>query len=90
MKKHTKIYLDYFGYTIADVIPCEMGHSVAVDIHHIHPRGMGGNPSRDVIENLMALCRDCHDDAEAGRISREELTDIHLMRMAEFTIGEKT
>ncbi len=89
MRKHTKIYLDYFGYTIADTIPCEMGHPEAVDIHHIYPRGMGGNPDKDVIENLMALCRDCHDDAEAGRLTKEELTEIHLRKMEQFTIGEK-
>lgn len=24
MQKHTKIYMDYFGYTIADFISCEI------------------------------------------------------------------
>ena len=89
MQNYVKIYLDYFGYTIADTIPCEMGHSEAVDVHHIHPRGMGGNPAKDVIENLMGLCRKCHDDAEAGRISREELTEIHMRKMGTLTIGDK-
>lgn len=42
MKKHVKIYMDYFGYTIADFIPCEKCKSKAVDIHHIEPRGIGG------------------------------------------------
>jgi len=61
MRKHTKIYLKYFGYDISDFIPCEMCGGKAVDIHHIHARGMGGSKIRDVIENLMALCRKCHD-----------------------------
>ena len=62
MKKHTKIYLDYHGYSVADIIICEMPDclNVAVDIHHKSPKGMGGNPDKDVIENLMAVCRTCH------------------------------
>ena len=60
MKKHTKLYLDYFGYGIEDFIPCESCGSKAVDIHHIEARGMGGNKNADNINNLMALCRQCH------------------------------
>jgi 5-methylcytosine-specific restriction endonuclease McrA len=60
MKKHTKIYLDYFGYGIEDFIPCESCGTKAVDIHHIEARGMGGNKDADKIDNLMALCRRCH------------------------------
>lgn len=62
MKKHTSIYLNYFGYTIADWIGCEICNSTAVDINHIDARGMGGDPKgkKDVIENLMAVCRACH------------------------------
>lgn len=60
MKKHTKLYLDYFGYSIEDFIPCESCSSKAVDIHHIEARGMGGNKNADNINNLMALCRQCH------------------------------
>lgn len=77
MKKHTKIYMDYFGYTIADFIPCEKCHKKAVDIHHIEPRGMGGSKSKDYIENLIALCRECHTDAHAEKISKQELKKIH-------------
>ncbi len=60
MKPHTKIYLTYFGYDTTDFIPCEVCGSQAVDIHHIHPRGMGGTKTKDTIENLMALCRKHH------------------------------
>jgi len=58
MKKHTKVYVDHFGWS--DFYPCEVCGARAVDIHHIHPRGMGGSKTKDVIENLMALCRSCH------------------------------
>ena len=60
MKKHTKIYLDYFNYSIADFIPCEVCGTKAVDIHHIECRGMGGSNEKDNINNLQALCRICH------------------------------
>jgi hypothetical protein len=60
MKKHTKIYMDYFGYGIDDFIPCESCGTKAVDIHHIEARGMGGTTNKDTIDNLMALCRHCH------------------------------
>ena len=60
MKNHTKVYLNYFGYTGEDFIPCETCGARAVDIHHIEARGMGGTKKGDTIENLMALCREHH------------------------------
>jgi 5-methylcytosine-specific restriction endonuclease McrA len=59
MKKHTKIYFEHYGYDISDFIPCEICGAKAVDIHHIDARGMGGS-NKDNINNLMALCRECH------------------------------
>ena len=78
MKKHVKLYLDITGYDVGDVILCEIPtcRGVAVDIHHIEPRGIGGDPSKDVIENLIALCRECHDKAEASDISKEYLREL--------------
>lgn len=63
MKRHTRIYFDFFGFSIADTIGCEVCGQRATDIHHIKARGMGGDPkgAKDVIENLMALCRSCHE-----------------------------
>jgi hypothetical protein len=60
MKKHTKLYLDYFGYDTGSFIPCEVCGTKATDIHHIDCRGMGGTKKEDTIENLQALCRICH------------------------------
>ncbi len=60
MQKHTKIYMKYFNYGIEDYIACEVCDNRAVDIHHIFARGMGGSKEKDSIENLMALCRQCH------------------------------
>lgn len=70
MKNHVKIYLVAFGYSPGDWMPCEIssiergsckGNGTAVDVHHIEARGMGGSERRDVITNLIGLCRHCHD-----------------------------
>ena len=76
MQKHTKIYMSYFGYTIADVILCEKCSRVAQDIHHVNGRGKG----KDVIENLMALCRECHNLAHSS-ISKKEMQEIHNRKL---------
>ena len=73
MQKYIKVYLDYFGYGEQDVIPCELGCGVSVDVHHIWGRGKG----KDVIENLMGLCRDKHTDAHLSKISKAKLQKVH-------------
>lgn len=77
MKKHIKIYLDYFGYGIEDFIPCEVCSVKAVDIHHIEARGMGGTKTADNIENLMALCRICHVKYGDNKIHMDFLKNKH-------------
>ena len=60
---HTKVYMNFFGYDISDdYIPCEMCNSPSVDNHHIEKRNKTKN---DFIENLIAVCRDCHIKAES-------------------------
>ena len=60
MKKHVKIYLQHFNYTIADFIECRYCKKRATDIHHLIFKSLGG---KDEINNLIALCRDCHNRA---------------------------
>ena len=81
MQNHTKIYLNHFGYIGEDFIPCEVCGSKAVDIHHIHRRGMGGSKDADKIENLMAVCRSCH--IEYGDKTRyfELLLNAHKIKL---------
>jgi len=83
MTPHVKTYLNYFQYTISDFIICEVPNcgSQAVDIHHIIPRSKFGSKKKakqDNIENLIALCRDCHNKAHANILTKEYLTDLHL------------
>jgi len=72
MTNHYKVYSQYFDFT-PDEIMCEACGSPAVDIHHIHGRGKG----KDVIENLMALCRKHHDWATESKIPKNEFQLIH-------------
>ncbi len=83
MKKHTKIYLDYFSFDRCDFIPCEVCGNPANDIHHIDARGMGGSKEKDVISNLQAVCRGCHIQYGDKKQYKELLKDIHSNYMLE-------
>jgi hypothetical protein len=61
MKNHTKIYLKYFGYGLDSYFACEVCDNRGVDLHHIENRGMGGSKTKDYIENLICVCRQCHE-----------------------------
>ena len=76
MKKHTKLYYEHYGYAECDAVLCQVCGTVACDIHHISPKGMGGRAGKDRIDNLIALCRKCHEDAHASKISKEGLRAI--------------
>ena len=79
MTKHAKIYLSYFSIGIDEVWQCEMcgkqGKITTFDIHHIDGRGK----DKDVIKNMMCLCRDCHSKAHASKeyVSKEEFQRLH-------------
>jgi 5-methylcytosine-specific restriction endonuclease McrA len=79
MKAHIKVYLKHFGYDTSDIILCENCGKTAVDIHHLKFRSQGG---QDVIENLMALCRECHFEVHNGtKIKTEDLIEKHLKNL---------
>ena len=77
MKKHVKIYMDYHDYVLDDVILCTACGSVAVDIHHLEGRKMGGSKNKDFIENLIALCRRCHIKAETDKNFNNQLKELN-------------
>ena len=70
--------MKYFGYIKDDYIPCTTCGSRAVDIHHIDARGMGGSKHKDFIENLAALCRQCHNKAESDKNFNKLVKINHL------------
>ena len=104
MVNHKKIYCDYFGYDVGDIIICEVCKynieqpfafsegkpailKEAVDIHHIIPRAAGGAKGnrirgtvnyRDYPENLIALCRECHNEVEHNKAANKRCYIIHL------------
>ena len=74
MKRHKKIYKEFFNLSEDEYSPCERCVVVknapiqrAVDVHHTDFRGMGGDQAgdKDDITKLVGLCRSCHDVCEA-------------------------
>lgn len=84
MKKHVKIYFKENGYSQADIglIPCEIQlencQGMAVDICHIDAKGIGG---KDENENLVAGCRNCHEQTEGQRKYKQRLKEIAKNRI---------
>lgn len=82
MKKHVRIYLNYFDYAEDDFMPCEIHQNKRLaEVHHIHCRGAGGSKTKDYIENLMGLCRECHDSLGDRKQHFEYLETTHLKFM---------
>jgi 5-methylcytosine-specific restriction endonuclease McrA len=84
VKPYTKTYLNHFGYSVADFIPCECCGAKSVDIHHLTPRSLRKDLVNK-IDNLMALCRTCHDRAGRDREFNDELRYIHRKRLLAVT-----
>ena len=68
--------MDYFGYCIDDIIPCEICNKKSVDIHHIEARSKRKDLEND-IRNLMALCREHHVEFGDKVQHKEFLTEKH-------------
>jgi 5-methylcytosine-specific restriction endonuclease McrA len=77
MKNYVKTYHDFFGYSIADWIPCECGCGrQSVDIHHLTPKSRD-KAAINKIENLVAVSRECHERADRDRDFNDVLRAIH-------------
>jgi 5-methylcytosine-specific restriction endonuclease McrA len=58
---YKKVYCTFFGYDYGySKILCEWCKKLAVDIHHISPRGHSKCDNLNEVPNLVALCRSCH------------------------------
>ena len=66
-----------------DEFTCQLcGSHRHLQVHHIKPRSKGGDNSED---NLLTLCRDCHEDVHQGRTGfmgtlMMELKNLNLTR----------
>lgn len=87
--KHTTIYMMALGYKIGDYIPCELTGAQAGPIHHIRARGMGGRKSMDIIENLMALTLEKHEEYGDKKQHREFLMEKHLEFLSNYGVPWK-
>lgn len=66
MRSHVKNYYHAFGYDESSFVPCEICGRPSNDIHHIEPRSKFGSKNyglMDSVQNLVALCRQHHNDA---------------------------
>lgn len=80
MQKYAKNYLEYFGYTVADFIPCECCGAKSQDFHHVIPRskfGKNNKEEQDKVENVMALCRLCHVRYGQNKRYNDFLQELH-------------
>jgi len=80
MKAYTKTYLDFFGYSIADFVPCEICSNRCIDIHHILTRKKRPDLINE-ISNLMGLCRECHEKFGDKKQYLEFLQEIHNKKL---------
>lgn len=80
---YKKYYLDFFGYGQDDFVPCELCGNRAGDVHHIvhRSRFASRDESKNVIENLMATCRDCHDKIHHEQIPLGRQIEAHYYKL---------
>lgn len=73
MKPHVKAYYDHFDLGEQDIVLCEYCSRKAVDCHHLVFRSQGGGNS---INNLVALCRECHNRAHSDKVFNNRLKEL--------------
>ena len=90
MQQHIKAYREYFKIGEQDITLCEVCSKPANDIHHIYFRRHktfeldGREYDIDDILNLIALCRNCHEESHRGEFSKEFLIAVHKSKMIIF------
>ena len=55
------------------------GKDEALNAHHIRPLGMGGSEEKDVAENMITLCVECHGKIHVGALHIERFTADELI-----------
>jgi len=84
--KHFKIYDDFWlpELTIAQTYQCAVCHSwEGTDIHHLQAKQAGGSKCKDYIENLICLCRSCHNKCHSDKNYNLKARIINLENIAD-------
>ena len=71
MKSKNTTYLNYCNYLNIKIAICEVCHKQDIGIYKIDSK------DKNVIENLCALCRDCHTKCHNEVIKRDQMQEIH-------------
>jgi len=67
---YIKNYMKHHDIGETDIVFCKVCGAVSVDLHHIKYKSQGG---KDNVENLIPLCRRCHNLAHSRALTPEEL-----------------
>jgi len=84
MPIHKTVYMREMGCGEDDVLVCETPNlvnsdctHVASEIHHVKFRSAGG---KDILENLVAICKNCHDKAHGKNHGNKKMyKNIYLL-----------
>lgn len=83
MQQYIKNYLEHHNLDEGDNIVCQWcGCQPAIDVHHIEPRSKFGKKTRHIRDdpsNLIALCRECHNDAHDNKMTKDKLREISAL-----------
>lgn len=85
MQNHTKVYRDFWWdeLTLGQTEQCVMCGEWGADIHHLKNRQAGGSKCRDTIENLICLCRSCHNRCHSDKEYNMKARVINLRNIAD-------
>jgi len=89
LKAYIKTYFIYFGYDESSWIACECGcGKKAVDIHHLEPKSIA-KKKINLIDNLCAVSRECHQRADYDRSFNDFLKHRHRKNLLSVKNGDE-
>ena len=90
MKNHIDVYRNFWwdDLTLSQTEQCSMCGEWGADVHHISNKGSGGSKCKDYIENLICLCRKCHDKCHSDKTYNTKARVINLRNIADKLEGQ--
>ncbi len=85
MKNHINVFRNFWwdDLTLSQTEQCSMCGSWGADVHHISNKGSGGSKCKDYIENLICLCRKCHDKCHSDKTYNTKARVTNLRNIAD-------